>query len=228
MAEISPKLVHTLSLIMVLTSFAAVEARNLRHATVAYLFQALLICALLSVYSIENSALLYWAITALVTKAVLVPYFLWRSTEGVPPETRSLIGFGTSCLVALTILAIMYVFTHAHAKFFVQSAVYITGTPSSLLSMAETNLAVAFTVFTLGLYAILTHRDAIKTVIGLCLLENGVHLSLVSLAPTIRETALAGISTEVVVTVWLLLYVISGIREKFGTTDTFRLSELHW
>ncbi len=228
MTEISPKLVHTLSLIMVLTSFAAVEARNLRHATVAYLCQALLICGLLAVYSIENTALLYWAVTALVTKAVLVPAFLWRSTEGVPNESRSLIGFGTSSIVAILVLALMYVFTHAHARFFVQSGTYQAATPSTLLSIAETNLAVAFTVFVLGLYAILTRRDAIKTVIGLCLLENGVHLSLVSLAPTIRETALAGISTEVVVTVWLLLYIIGGIRDKFGTTDTSKLSELHW
>jgi hypothetical protein len=25
-----------------------------------------------------------------------------------------------------------------------------------------------------------------------------------------------------------LLYVIAGIREQIGTTDTFKLSELHW
>jgi hydrogenase-4 component E len=87
---------------------------------------------------------------------------------------------------------------------------------------------VALTVFVLGLYAILSRRDAIKTVIGLCLLENAVHLSLVSLAPGLKETALIGIATEVVVTVYLLLYIIAGIREKLGTTDTFALSELHW
>jgi len=25
-----------------------------------------------------------------------------------------------------------------------------------------------------------------------------------------------------------LLYIIAGIHEKFGSTDTFKLSELHW
>ena len=75
----------------------------------------------------------------------------------------------------------------------------------------RTNLAVASTVFALGLYSVLTRRDAIKTVIGLCLLENGVHLSLVSLAPELPETALFGVATEVVVTVFLLLYVIAGV-----------------
>lgn len=221
MDKISPELIHTLSLLMILTSFAAVEARNLRHATVAYLGQALLICGLLVAYSVQNSALLYWAATALVTKAILVPWFLWRATAGAEQETKPLIGFGVSAVLLIALLSIMYKLTHAHAGLFVDPT-------SPMAALAQTNLAVAFTVFILGIYAILTRRDAIKTVIGLCLLENGVHLSLVSLAPTIRETALAGIATEVVVTVYLLLYIIGGIREKFGSTDTFKLSELHW
>ena len=92
----------------------------------------------------------------------------------------------------------------------------------------RTNLAVAATVFVLGLYALLTRRDAIKAVIGLCLLENAVHLSLVSLAPTLPETALFGVASEVVVAAWLLLYVIQGVYREFGTTDTTRLTELQW
>ena len=221
MHNISPDLVHTLSLMMIVTSFAAVEARNLRHATVAYMCQALLICGLLGAYSIQNPALLYWAGTALATKAILVPWFLWRSTAGAEQETKPLIGFGLSAVLVTALVAVMYKLMHAHAGLFVQSG-------TELSAIAETNLAVAFTVFFLGIYCMFTRRDAVKTVIGLCLLENGVHLSLVSLAPTIKETALAGIATEVVVTVYLLLYIIGGIREKFATTDTFKLSELHW
>lgn len=218
--QINPQLIHTLSLLMILTSFAAVEARNLRHSTVAYMAQALLICGLLLAYSVQNSALLYWAATALVTKAILVPWFLWRSTAGAEQEMKPAVGFGVSAVLLIALASAMYKLTHMHAALFVNAG--------ELAQIAETNLAVAFTVFILGLYAILTRRDAIKTVIGLCLLENGVHLSLVSLAPTIKETALAGIATEVVVTVYLLLYIIGGIREKFGSTDTSQLTELHW
>lgn len=218
---VNQNLVHTLSLMMIFTSFAAVEARNLRHATIAYLCQALLICGILAAYSVQNFALIYWAATALVTKAILIPWFLWRSTEGAEQETKPIIGFGISAVLLIVALSVMFKLTHTHAALFIN----VKGGMANLLA---TNLAVAFTVFALGLYAILTRRDAIKTVIGLCLLENGVHLSLVSLAPGIKETALAGIATEVVVTVYLLLYIIGGIREKFESTDTFKLSELHW
>jgi hydrogenase-4 component E len=218
---VNQNLVHTLSLMMIFTSFAAVEARNLRHATIAYICQALLICGILAAYSAQNSALLYWAATALVTKAILIPWFLWRSTAGAEQETKPIIGFGVSAVLLILGLSIMYKLTHTHAALFIN----VKGGMATLLA---TNLAMAFTVFALGLYAILSKRDAIKTVIGLCLLENGVHLSLVSLAPSIKETALAGIATEVVVTVYLLLYIIGGVREKFQSTDTFKLSELHW
>ena len=81
-------------------------------------------------------------------------------------------------------------------------------------------------VFVMGLYAILTRRGAVKTVIGLCLLESGVHLSLVSLVPGLPETALFGIATEVVISAFLLLYVIAGVFQQFGTTDTLALREL--
>ncbi len=221
MSGVSAHLVHTLSLAMILTSFAAVEARNLRQATLAYLLQALLVTGLLAAYSVQNRALIYWAATALVTKAVLVPWFLWRATAGAEQETKPLIGFGVSAVILLALMATMYRLMHTHAGLFIDVT-------APFAALAQTNLAVAFTIFVLGIYAILTRRDAVKTVIGLCLLENGVHLSLVSLAPTMKETALAGIATEVVVTVYLLLYIIGGIREKFKSTDTFRLSELHW
>ena len=206
---------------MILTSFAAVESGRVRHCIVAYFAQALLICGLLVAYSVQNEALLYWAGTALVTKAILVPWFLWRAASGEQHRTRSVIEFKVSSGLLAVFLVTMYKLVHVHAGLFISN-------PDKVIALADTNLAVAFTVFALGLYAILTRRHVIESVIGLCLLENGVHLSLVSLAPTIRETALAGIATEVVITVYLLLYIIGGIKEKFGTTDTFKLSELHW
>jgi len=221
MGKVDPQLIHTLSALMILTSFAAVELGRLRHCVIAYFFQALLICALLTAYSAQNEALLMWAGTALVTKAILVPYFLWRSTMHEEHSTHSVVGFKVSAFLLGACLITMYKLTHAHAHLFISN-------PADVIGLADLNLAVAFTVFALGLYAILTRRNVIESVIGLCLLENGVHLSLVSLAPTIKETALAGIATEVVVTVYLLLYIIGGIREKFQTSDAFKLSELRW
>lgn len=216
------KLIETLSLIMIITSVVAVESHHLRRAVTAYCVQALLICGLILAFAVGNPALYVWAAVALVTKGIITPWLLLRAigkTDDV--EAKAIIGFGPSVLLASGLLIACYSLTHRYVHF-------LAPTPEAAQGVFRTNLAVSMTVFALGLYAILSRRDAIKTVIGLCLLENAIHLSLVSLAPHMRETALVGIATEVVITVALLLYVIGGIREQIGTTDTFKLSELHW
>jgi hydrogenase-4 component E len=216
------RLIETLSMVMIITSVAAVESHHLKRAAAAYCLQAMLICGLILAFAAGNPALYIWALVAFITKAVLTPWFIMRcigKTGG--EEVKAIIGFGPSVVIVSVILVSFYKLTHTYVH-------VLAPTPESAAGVFRTNLAVALTVFVLGLYAILSRRDAIKTVIGLCLLENAIHLSLVSLAPHMRETALIGIATEVVVTVYLLLYVISGIREQVGTTDTFELAELHW
>jgi hydrogenase-4 component E len=215
-------LIETLSLTMVITSVAAVEMRRLRFSIFAYLCQALLIVGLLLSFASVNKALYWWAATALITKAILTPWFLFRAIRGVDDhELKPVIGFGPSAVIAALLMLSFFHLTHGQMAL-------LSPTALGQLGVFRTNLAVASTVFALGLYAILTRRDAIKTVIGLCLLENGVHLSLVSLAPGLPETALFGVASEVVVTVFLLLYVIGGVRQAFGSTDTFGLRELRW
>ncbi len=215
-------LIRTLSLTLVITSVLVVESRRLRVAAAAYLLQALLIVALLAAFASMNHALYWWAATALVTKAVLIPWFLLRyirRTGGV--EVKPLVGFAPSVLVAAILMVAFFRLTHGQAGLLVPSAL-------AKEEVLRTNLAVASTVFVLGLWALLTRRDAVKAVIGLCLLENGVHLGLVSFAPGLPETALFGVASEVVVTVFLLLYVIEGLFKEFGTTDTFQLRTLRW
>ncbi len=216
------ELVRTLSLLMVITTVTAVELRRLRMSAIAYSAQALLIVALLIAFVPVNPALGWWAATAFVTKALVTPWLLFRYVgKGREMEIEPYLGFGPSVLVAALLMTGFFRLTHSHATFLAPTAL-------AQHEVFRTNLAVGATVFALGLYAVLSRRDAVKTVIGLCLLENGVHLSLVSLAPEIPETALFGVATEVVVTVALLLYVIAGVRAEFGSADTLKLKELQW
>lgn len=215
-------LIETLSLAMIVTSLVAVETGNLKRAATAYGVQALLICGLILAFAQENHLLYMWAAVALATKAIITPWLLWHYVRRTgEEEARAIVGFGPSVLLASLLLIASYSLTHRYVHF-------LAPTPEAAEGVYRTNLAVSMTVFALGLYAILSRRDAIKTVIGLCLLENAVHLSLVSLAATLPETALVGVATEAVITVALLLYIIAAIHKETGTTDTFTLSELHW
>ena len=215
--------VANIALAMIVTSLIAVEARNLRLSAYAYLAQALLLVGIFLTIAFATGSewLMVWAIVALVTKASLIPWLLFEYIRrtGVSREAPPYIDFAPSVLIACAIMVGFYKLTHVHAHF-------LAPTAYAAMEPFRTNLAVALTVFTLGLYAIISRRDAIKTVIALCLLENGVHLSLVSLAPGMPEMPIIGIVTEVFVTVWLLLYVIAGIQQAFGTTDTAALRTL--
>ena len=219
-ADLNVDLIRMLSLTLVITTVTAAETRRLRTAAAVYGVQALLIVGLILSFASVNPALYWWAGTAFVTKAVLTPLLLfWYIRKTQETEVEPLIGFAPSVVVAAVLMIGFYQLTHSQADL-------LAPTPLAREEVFRTNLAVAATVFVLGLYAMLTRRDAIKAVIALCLLENGVHLSLVSLVPELPETALFGVATEVVITVFLLLYVIAGVYQQFGTTDTLRMNEL--
>ena len=168
----------------------------------------------------KNPTLYLWAGSCFITKIVIIPTMLLRFVKRVPQiEFQPVIGFGLSLLIVSVLVVVFF-------KLFQTSVDLLAPTEAVTVEPFRSLLALAFTIFSLGIWALLTRRDAIKTVIGLALLENGVHLVLLALAPQIPETTMIGILTNVVLVVFILLYLSAGIYEVFGTTDTLKLSEL--
>ena len=213
--------VPTLALAMTVTSLVAAEVRSLRIAAWSYAVQALLLVSIFVAFAIAFNPLLWaWVLVALVTKALLIPALLLSYLRRVgEDEVGPSIGFGPSVVIASIVMVAFYKLTHHHVGL-------LAASPLTSEEPFRTNLAVALTIFCLGMYTLISRRDAVKSVVAICLLENGVHLSLVSLAPDMPEMPLIGIATEVLITVWLMLYVIAGIREQFESTDAAHLTEL--
>lgn len=210
------------SFLLLVTLFVAVEWRNLFAAVHTYQVQSVLIALTFALYahSLHNPALYYWSAVALLSKGFLIPWLLVRyvlkvHAEEVPPLLSGKLSAICGLLVAL--LVFRWVFAHHDALVILPT---LAGEPYRM------NLAVAAAILVIGLFALLTRRDAFKVVIGLCLLENAVHLSLVSLAPSIPETALIGVVTDVVITVWMMLYIVAGISRSVGSIDSLSLSRL--
>lgn len=215
-------LIRTLSLTLLLTSFFAVEARSLRRALVAYMAQALVMVAIISCFAIMHPDLWVWSATALVTKFGLISWLLWHAVKaGDDREVEPFVGPWVSATLIAAIALTGYQLVHRHASF-------LAPTPLAEVEPYRTNVAVALTLLFIGMYAVMTRRDAIKVVIGVCMMENGAHLSLVSLATGMRETVLIGIVTDVVLAVFLLLHLVHGIEQRLGTRDTGRLRALRW
>jgi hydrogenase-4 component E len=211
-----------LSLLMIVTSLLAVEWRSLPEAVRTYQVQSVLIALVFALYaySLNNPALYYWSGTALVSKGIVVPWLLRRYVLRVhSKETPPMLTILPSQVlgIAAALLAFGWAFKH-HADLVLLPS--LAGEPYRM------NSAVAAAVLMIGFYALLTRRDAFKIVIGLCLLENGVHMGLISLAPSIPETALIGVVTDVVVSVLMLLYIVTGIYRSAGSLDTSHIAQL--
>lgn len=224
MAEViaGGNLIITLYLIHFGFSLLAAELRNLRWSVLAITLQSLFLASILATFAniAANPSLYLWSLTALITKVMLIPYLLWLYIRQLPTaETRPWLGTIPSVAVMLLLVVFIYSFLHTNVEFIAPSL-------EAAVEPARSNLALSLTVCSLGLWVLLVRRDAAKAVIGLVLLENGVHLSLVTLAPTLPETTLIGIVTNVIITVWLLLYLAGRIFRTLGTTDTALLSEL--
>ncbi len=215
-------LVRTLSLTLLITSFLAVESRGLKRALGAYLAQAAVMVAIIATFATVHPALWVWAGTALVTKLGLIGWLLHRAVrEGDGREVEPFVGLVPSAVLIAVLALGGWMFIHRHVSF-------LAPTPLAEQEPYRTNVAVALTLLVVGLYAVLTRRDAIKVVLGVCLMENGAHLSLVTLANGMRETVLIGVVTDVVVAVFLLLHLVHGIEARLGTRDTTRLRALRW
>jgi hydrogenase-4 component E len=212
----------TLTQAVLITSVAAIEIRNLRTTSFAYFLHSVFLCAIIVAYAYlkNNESLYLWAGTCFLTKVIIIPWLLFRFVKNVPPtENKPIIGFALSIVLITTFMVSFY-------ALFRKVIILLAPTEAAQFEPVRSLLASACTIFCLGLWGLLTRRDVVKTVIGLALLENGVHLVLLALAPQLKETTMIGILSNVVAVVFLLLYLSTQIYHVFGTTDSSRLSEL--
>ncbi|HIE51121.1 MAG TPA: hypothetical protein EYP85_05125 [Armatimonadetes bacterium] len=212
----------TLMMVHLLASLLAAEVRVLRGAIVALIFQSATLAAIFAAFGLlwTQPWLYGWAGVAVITKVVLIPLLLWMHVRQFPSrEVRPIIGFRPSVALVVIFIVAFYRFIYTYIYF-------IAPTSAALVEPAKSSLAMAFTVFLLGLYMCMAKRDVVKIVIGIVVLENGIHLSLVTLAPGLPETTIMGITSNIIIAAWLLLYLAGRIYQTLGTTDTLMLSEL--
>jgi hydrogenase-4 component E len=211
----------------VVAAICAAELRNLKWATIAIGIQSLFLVGIICsfAYLSGNPSLYWWGVTAFVIKTLLIPSLLWIYIRKVSvSEVKPIIPLIPSVVIIAIIVTLTYHYTHAYLYPY-----FVASLPPVYTAIAETagvNLALGLAIFVLGIYILLVRRDIIKVVIGLVVLENGAHLALVSLAPTLQETAEIGIVCNLVIASWLLLYLSSKIYELWKTKDTTSLSEL--
>jgi hydrogenase-4 component E len=213
----------------VISAIFAAELRNLKYAIFALALQSLLLVAAISGfgYLSSSSHLYWWAVTAFIAKVLIIPLLLWVYIRKMPtPEVKPMIGIIPSIVIMAIILPITYYYTLNHL--YPYFAGYLPVAYEDIADTVRVSVGLGFMMLALGIYVLLIRRDIIKVVIGLVIIENGIHQIVVSLAPTLDEASEIGIAFNLLIASWLLLYLAKNIYKLWGTKDTTSLSELKW
>ena len=212
----SVTLVNSLTGLLILTSLLVIEVKRPRSSALMYSLQSIVLVSIFVVLaSVTQAAQLYlWAVSAFITKVVLVPLILYRalSQVGESEKPRNVMGTTLSFLVAAAAVTV---------SFLVVSQIHLKAAepfkPALAISMAH---------FFFGELCILTQRNLFKQVLGFCLMENGSHLTLAILAYNAPELIEIGIATDALFGVIIMVVLGNQIYKRLHTLDTADLNTL--
>ena len=174
---------HTLSVLVLLLSFALLYQRRLLAVFNAFAVQAALVAAAAAWQAFTQDAphLYVTAAIALVFKAVAIPLGLRAIVRrlGIHGTVETVLGVNLALLagVALVALSILLVFP------------VTTGAGG----LTRESLAVALSIVLIGLLMMITRRNAVTQVVGFMSMENGLVLAAVGVRdmPLVVEISVA-------------------------------------
>ena len=179
----------------------------LRANAVALALIALTVSAATHTWHVALAALL-----ALVVKAGVIPALLSARARRATTEVRSIVSLPAGALIcgALVVLA----FSQTRALF---------GSREDILAAC---LPVSVAVTLIGLFIMVTRRQALMQVVGLVLLENAIFLAAVSLTYGMPLVVEAGVLLDLMAGVAVLGLFVQRLEDALGEADTSTLKGL--
>jgi hydrogenase-4 component E len=209
-------LINSLTGLLILTSLLVIEVKRPSWSALMYSLQSIVLVGIFLALAYTTGArqLYLWAASAFLTKAVLVPWILYRALTqvGDPEKPRNVMGTTLSLVLAAVALTVSFIVVDQ-----IQLKAAGPFKPALAVSMAH---------FFFGELCILTQRNLFKQVLGFCLMENGSHLTLALLAYNAPELVEIGIATDAVFGVIIMVALGYQIYKNLHTLDTSDLSTL--
>ncbi|HTV62790.1 MAG TPA: hydrogenase [Verrucomicrobiae bacterium] len=154
------------------------------------------------------------AIGTIAIKGLVFPWFLFRAVREaeVTREIEPYVGYVASLLTGVVILAV---------SFWMCTRLPM---PGALASPWLAPVAI-FSIFA-GLFLIISRRRALSQVLGFLVLENGVYVFGIGLAPQSSLLVETGVLLDVFVAVFVMGIIIFHINREFDHIDTGKMSQL--
>jgi hydrogenase-4 component E len=209
-------LINSLSGLLILTSLLVIESKKLRMSAIYYGVQslALVLIFLALAVMLQAEQLYWWAASAFITKALLVPYILYRAQQRIGEAQPDMGGMKTTTSIVLAAVSVAVSFLIVNQ---LDLKIAVQFKPALAISVAH---------FFFGQLCILTQRNLLKQVLGFCLMENGSHLTLALLAHDAPELVEIGIATDAVFGVLIMVVLGMQIFKNLHTLDAASLTSL--
>lgn len=209
-------IVDCLAMLLILTSLLVILNRKLKVSAYVYALGSLFLIGifLTMAISFEAEQLYLWSVTSLFTKTFLVPFFILRTIKatGVEEEESPILSTGWSVIAAAVLVGVAFVVADPFHNV-------------ALLKF-KTVIAVSLALFLIGLLGMITRKNALKQLMGFCLMENGSHLTLAIMAYNVPELTEIGIVTDAVFGVVIMCLLAKKLHSAFGSMDTSQLKML--
>lgn len=209
--------VNLLGCVLVITSTLVVLSRKLRTAAFMYAAQSLVLVSMFLTLAITTGSqdLYLWSASAFVTKVVLVPSIMLYTIKKLdnPDEVLPTKLTPVRCVLLVVVELVVC---------------YLAVMSISLPTAAEVHpaLAISLAHFFIGLTCIVSQRNIMKQIFGYCLMENGSHVTLALLAPSVPGLVETGVATDAVFAVVIMALVALKIHRTAHTLDAQDLMEL--
>jgi hydrogenase-4 component E len=209
-------LINSLAALLIVTSLFVILARTPAHTALFYSLQSfVLVCAFVAIAHFFNVTRLYhWAMTSVLTKVTLVPVILYYAFLRTDQKMLPSPVLGPAAMIALAAVVV------------VVSAVVVRRVQIPMAAGFTQVMMVCLSLIFLGLACIITQRSILKQISGLCLIENGSHLTLALLAHQAPELLEIGIGSDAIFAVIALTFFATQIRSKISTFDDRALMAL--
>lgn len=199
-----------------LSALYAVSQRRAVGVLRAYAWNSWALAGIALVVAQATGALhiLFAAVLVAASKGVLIPFLLKRALARSPKSATvdSYLGIPASALVGGALVVVGFSQTRA-----------LFGAGTTILASC---LPVSVAATLIGLFVMVSRRQALMQIVGLVLVENAIFLAAVSLTYGMPLVVEIGVLLDLIVGVALLGVFVGRIEDTFDHADTTRLTSL--
>lgn len=204
-----------LSALALVSAFGILALRTLHLIVRAYAMQSLMLgsAALLLGFGAGQRHVLIVAVFAILIKALVIPWFLFRVMEDVhiKREAEPFVSYPFSMICGVGLALLSYAVVEPISD----------GNP-----FAARGFALALTLMQLGLWLMVGRKKAITQVVGLLVVENGLFVAALATSFGMPMVVELGLAFDLLVAVVVTGLLIFRIQSTFTSINTERLSRL--